>query len=78
MENFLIAIDQLINTLIWIRNDGWGAPDETLSARAWRLRGRSHAYLWINRLFFWEENHCLNAYKAEVDRKQLPGGYWPI
>jgi hypothetical protein len=34
----LIALDQGINTLVYLDGDGWGMADETLSARAWRLR----------------------------------------
>lgn len=70
-----IAFDQLINCIVWIRGDGFGYADETLSARAWRLRGQSTAYLWINRLFWWQENHCLESYDAEINRRQMPVEY---
>jgi len=73
IKQVLIAIDQLGNTLLA------GTPDETLSARAHR---RAHAsYRWritekmINGLFFWEPNHCFNAYRSEMERKQLPQEY---
>jgi hypothetical protein len=72
---FLIAIDQLLNTLIWVRGDGFGDADETISARAWRLRKNSYAYKTINVLFFWQEDHCYQAYLSEIERKQLPKEY---
>ncbi|HDR1692666.1 DNA helicase UvrD [Pasteurella multocida] len=70
----VIAIDQLFNALTW------GSPDETLSSRAYRgavLAGKPkkkwkffHAA--INKLFFWQNNHCKQAYLSEVERRQLP------
>lgn len=72
---FLIALDQLLNTLVWIRTDGFGYADETLSARAWRLRARSRAYQVIDTLFFWQSHHCRAAYRAEQQRHQLPKDY---
>lgn len=38
MQQFLIAADQLINTLLG------GMADETLSARAHRMRTKEHKY----------------------------------
>lgn len=68
----LIAIDQLINTLV-----PGGMADETLSARAYRMREKSQPYWWwladlIDWLFFWQKNpgHCERAYIAEVKRLQ--------
>ena len=78
MKNYLlnlaIGIDQMANTLIG------GAPDETLSARAHRMRVKGHKYWgWtagaINLLFFWQVDHCLSAYRAEVLRRQYPEAY---
>lgn len=68
MAQFLIAFDQLINTLF----GGWA--DETLSARMYREK----RYGWtafIDMLFFWQENHCYSAYMSEMERKQLPKEY---
>lgn len=68
----LVAIDQLINTLFW------GMADETLSARAWRhkLDGSRSWPAWIiDRLFFWQKDHCKWAYESEVERRQLPKEY---
>ena len=73
MMQFLIALDQLFNTLIG------GMADETLSARAWRLGGVSPGWRTARRvidaLFFWQDNHCAAAFLAEVTRKQLPTVY---
>lgn len=68
----LVALDQLANTLMG------GMADETLSARAWRnhLKGRrSWPVKFIDALFFWQKDHCREAYESEVERKQLPAGY---
>jgi len=69
----LIALDQLANALA----GGWA--DESLSARAWRLRQDrarwSLAARVINGLFFWQPNHCEQAYLAERLRRQLPAEY---
>lgn len=65
----LIALDQLVNALLW------GYADETLSARAHRhaLKGDR---LWperlINALFFWQKDHCRQAYESELTRAHLP------
>lgn len=72
MKQALIAIDQLVNTLLF------GKADETLSARAYRL-ARDRKIKWpaslINSLFFWQEDHCFEAYQSEVLRKHLPKQY---
>lgn len=53
-----IAVDQLINTILG------GYPNETLSARAWRMgeihhhRGWHHFRLFVDKLFFFDKNHC--------------------
>lgn len=74
IKQILIAIDQLLNTLaFWMPGGCWA--DETLSARAWRTRGESTAWLWIDTLFFWQSNHCENSYRAERERRQLPPEY---
>lgn len=75
--NFLIAVDQVFNTLVYLSSEGFGLPDETLSARAWRLRDDSDAYKVINALFFWQDNHCKAAYESELSRKHLPKEYRP-
>lgn len=65
MKQILIAIDQLANTVI----GGWA--DETLSSRAWREERRV-LIVFIDGLFFWEENHCEASYISERERIQLP------
>lgn len=67
-----VAIDQLINTLFG------GYADETISARAWRhhLDGsRDWPYKLIDKLFFWQKNHCQEAYESELERAQYPAAY---
>lgn len=75
MKQVMIALDQLANTVIWIKGDGFGYADETLSARAWRLRDQSNAWRRIDRIFFWEAEHCRASYESEVERKHLPSHY---
>lgn len=66
-----IAADQFANA---VRG---GEPDETLSAAAHRLhlKGRSGWRNFINRIFFWQEDHCKDAYESEKSRRQLPKEY---
>ncbi|ACC98491.1 hypothetical protein Emin_0938 [Elusimicrobium minutum Pei191] len=66
----LIALDQLANALMN------GDPDITMSAACyyyarigkqkslWRL----FLYKSVNMLFFWQEDHCYQAYLSEKDR----------
>lgn len=65
-----IAFDQLLNALFC------GTCDETLSSRAYRLkieRDRCIPYYLINLIFFWQEDHCKEAYESEINRLHLPG-----
>jgi len=70
---FLIAIDQLLNTVFG------GFADETLSARVWRMR--NNGWMWaltrylIDGVFFLQEGHCKESYESEINRKQLPVEY---
>jgi len=75
MKDFLIGLDQALNTLIKL-SDGYGKPDEMLSARAWRLR-KCHPFLHklIDTLFFWDKDHCQECYEIEKHREQLPIDY---
>lgn len=65
----LIAVDQLLNTLL----GGW--PDETLSSRCYRW-ARDGVRAWprklVDRLPFWKAGHCLRAYEGERKRLQCP------
>jgi hypothetical protein len=78
-KNFLIAQDQAINCLIRIDGE-WGSPDETLSARAWRVQEKHPKWhVWIDRIFFWDREgdirHCQLAYENEVVRAHMPNAY---
>ena len=73
IKNNLIAFDQGLNTLLG------GYPDETLSSRAYRLeqKGKLFGRLFrplIDLLFFWQDEHCYEAYLSELNRKQFPTG----
>ena len=68
-KKVLIAVDQLCNALLA------GFPDETLSSRAWRWEKdgvRAWPRRFIDRLFFWEPNHCRESYQSEREGRQLP------
>lgn len=70
VTQFLIAIDQLLNTLIG------GYADETLSSHAWRMEQQGKPWGCLRRmidaLFFWQQQHCFQSYLSEKYRKQLP------
>jgi hypothetical protein len=72
--NILIGIDQFANTLLA------GAPDETLSARAWRAERDNKIFgkmfrPTIDLIFWFDIEHCYNSYLAEKYRKQLGSAY---
>jgi hypothetical protein len=73
LKQNLIAIDQLFNTFF----GGWA--DETISARSYRLQDESKKWkivrVTIDMLFFWEEDHCENAWASEMMRRQMPVEY---
>ena len=73
VRQVLVAVDQLANTLI----GGWA--DESISARAYRMHTQSKRWKLameiIDRLFFWEQEHCQWAWMVEKARKQLPLEY---
>jgi hypothetical protein len=67
----LISIDQLFNWLLL------GKPDETLSSRAYRAecKGKVFGKIFrplIDKIFWFQENHCYKAYESELLRFQLP------
>lgn len=76
---FLIALDQLLNTVIWINGDGFGWADETLSARLWRLHLQDvlsdKPYKFVDKLFFWEQGHCYDSWISEINRRHLDPYY---
>lgn len=67
LKQIAIAIDQLLNALLG------GMADETLSARAHRTGSAWEPF--IDALFFWQPDHCQDAYLSEKERKQLPSEY---
>lgn len=70
ITQFLIAIDQVFNTLLG------GMADETLSARAYRTRETNPWRMRvIDSLFFWQDSHCYESWLSEVERRQLPSAY---
>jgi hypothetical protein len=79
LYNLCVAFDQALNCCF--RLDGeWGAPDETLSARAWRVREKHPKWhVWINRMFFWDvtngKSHCEAAYENVLLRHYMPNHY---
>ena len=72
MKQVAIAIDQLQIAPL----GGWA--DETLSARMWRHRGlplwREARWL-VDKLFFWQPDHCYQSFVSELQRKQLLEDY---
>lgn len=77
LKNVAIAFDQLVWVLVTFGN---GLPDETLSAAAWRMeqQGKLAGRVLrptIDLLFFFDKNHCRNAYLSEFRKLQLPGSY---
>jgi hypothetical protein len=64
-----IALDQFVNAVL----GGW--PDETLSSRAWRWEQKGKRK-WprelIDRLFFFDPEHCRESFESERQGRQLP------
>lgn len=76
MKQALIALDQLLNTLLfWLPGGAWA--DETLSARAWRMRD-TPPFTWLRPLldavFFFDPQHCYTSWLSEIFRNQSPPG----
>ena len=73
LHQLSITVDQLANALLA------GYADETLSARAYRMSSlKKHWSIvkkLINGMFFWQENHCRSAYRAEQLKRHLPEHY---
>ncbi|TQK10261.1 hypothetical protein FBX97_0177 [Herbaspirillum sp. SJZ107] len=72
LREVAVAFDQLVNAILG------GYCDETISARAYRLRAvRPYNTLRpiIDGLFFWQADHCRASYEAERARSQLPPEY---
>jgi hypothetical protein len=67
----VISWDQSLNTFLG------GHPDETFSARTQR-KAEAGQWFWkslrwiINHLFFWQADHCREAYESELARNHGP------
>lgn len=73
LKQVAIAFDQLIGTIVLNC-----MADETMSAKCWRLRDRfpyKQLRVIIDVLFFFQKQHCREAYESEIDRNQLPKEY---
>lgn len=74
--NLLIAFDQFAFCVVSL---GSSDPDETLSAASyrWWLEDKPLKFLKpvIDRLFFFQPDHCYQAFLSELKRKQLPEEY---
>ena len=70
MKQILLALDQLLNALL----GGWA--DETLSSRAWRMDDGVGSWARtrksIDRVFFWQKDHCYEAWLSERLRLHFP------
>lgn len=81
MIQFLIAVDQTLNTMTWARLEGFGYADETLSARMWRLRnssnwGRARKIVdWVFGNVFGDRNHCERSHLDEYFKYQMHETY---
>ena len=62
-ERLAVLISQTGNALFL-----YGNPDETISARCYRNRASPYwgkAYFGVNKVFFWEEDHCFNSHEKD-------------
>ena len=64
-KQFLIAVDQVVNTII---GSGWA--DETLSAYCWRKQLPTHKV--IDAILFFDAQHCKSSFDSERMRLQSP------
>ncbi len=72
LREVAIAFDQLCNAILG------GYCVETLSSRCWRLRAyKPYSFLrpCIDRIFFWQPDHCKASYEAQVARRNVPTDY---
>lgn len=70
IEQVAVAFDQFVNACF----GGWA--DETLSCRAWRQREKKRRWKIMRRvidaLFFWQKDHCRQAFESELNRRHFP------
>lgn len=46
-----------------------GSPNQTVSARAYLNQKEEYwgvVYKWVNKLFFWQQNHCKESHEADI------------
>ena len=70
LKNVLIGFDQLIN-VIFLN----GYPDETLSSHFYRWNRDGickYPMIILDKILFFDKNHCYESYKSEELRRQLP------
>ncbi len=75
--HLLISIDQLIFSIITL---GRAYPNETMSSAAYRgeLDGETLPKFFrplIDKIFWFDPDHCRTAYENVVNNKQLPNSY---
>lgn len=74
LKQVAIAVDRLANTILG------GYADETISARCWRLRAEppyKALRVVIDVIFFFQKEHCKQAYESELNRLQSPSSQRP-
>lgn len=71
---FLVAIDQLINTILGLFMNSYTWADETMSANCHKhaLRGITWPEKVVNAIMFFEKDHCRIAYESEKLRLHSP------
>ena len=73
-NNILITLSQLINSVFG------GHPDETIAARCHRGAFKRNLFcqileIIINKIFFWQDNHCALMHEQEVEDSQNSEDY---
>jgi len=73
----LVSFDQVLNVLFSMifryKEKAWA--DESLSSHAYRIfleTGKRNPMDIYNKIFFWQDDHCKEAYESEKERKHLP------
>lgn len=66
--HFWLAVDQFLNVVI---GSGWA--DEAYSAYCHRTSKWTKPI--VNGIFFWQEDHCAEAFYSELKRRHLPPEY---
>ena len=65
IQNLLVSVDQLINTVML------GDPDETISSRAGRVFPDTWWSNFIDFWMFWQSNHCHKAIEEDEGARDL-------